>query len=312
MNHETMSTRKWSVYFQNPEFIEYTRMDMVMPEYEPLIRSWCGMRDGVRVLEAGCGTGYFSRLLARGNYSRASFTGIDLDDIFIDYARAKAAEEGLDICFETGDACSLPYEDGSFDVVTSHTFLTTMPEPEKAFAEMKRVTKPGGLIASVTSMSTMPAAFSLGNYPPECDSSWRKELQELTIKLLRAYRNTNPMSDYVTGVKMHQIPGFFAEQGMEQISAYPVGKIDSLSNAALSDEHKLRRIDLYEQSEVNKLEAFMELPEMAEWFSRGEADRYRELLAMKCDFLRSDLRENSIWEWNGGANILVTGIVPSK
>ena len=47
MNRETahirtMSTRKWSVYFQNPEFIEYTRMDMVMPEYEPLIRKWCG------------------------------------------------------------------------------------------------------------------------------------------------------------------------------------------------------------------------------------------------------------------------------
>ena len=305
-----MSTRKWSVYFQNPEYIEYTRMDMVMPEYEPLIRGWCGIRDGVRVLEVGCGTGYFSRLLARGGH-KASFTGIDLDDIFIEYAREKAAEEGLEIHFELADACSLPYEDDSFDVVTSHTFLTTMPEPEKAFSEMKRVAKPGGIIASVTSMSAMPAAVSLGYYPSECDA-WRNELQDLLIKLLRAYRMIDPMSNYVTGVRMHEIPHFFAEQGMERISVYPVGKTDSLSNAALSDEHKLRRIDLYEQAEIKKLEAFMALPEMAGYFSREEADRYKELLAVKCDFLRSDLRENRIWEWNGGANILVTGTVPSR
>lgn len=36
---------KWSVYYQTAEFLEYSRMFMILPEYEPLVRQWCGVRD---------------------------------------------------------------------------------------------------------------------------------------------------------------------------------------------------------------------------------------------------------------------------
>ena len=101
-------------------------------------------------------------------------------------------------------------------------------------------------------------------------------------------------------------------QGMEQVSVYPIGHLASLSNAAMSAEDKLRWIELYRASEINKLDAFMELPEMQELFSPEQAARYRELVDQKCSFLRSDLTENRIWDWRGNTNLLVTGVLPEE
>lgn len=300
-----MKDLKWSVYFQNPEYIELTRMTMALPEYEPLIRKWCGVKDGAKVLDVGCGTGYFARLLAGGS-EEAAVTGIDADDVFIGYARDKAAAEGLDISFVQGDALKLPFDDDSFDIAASHTFLTSMPDPEGALSEMKRVVKPGGIIASVTCMNYYPSAVSLGNYPKECDE-WKPELQDLFIELTRAYMKFDPVSERATGTAPASMPAFFASHGLEQVSAYPIGHMNSLSNAAMPDEDKLRWIELYQASELKKLDAFMQLEEMRGIFSPEKAERYRELLGMKCSFLRGNVHENSIWDWRGSANLLVTG-----
>ena len=305
-----MKPLKWSVYFQNPEYMELTRMNLILPEYEPLIRSWCEIREGAHVLDVGCGTGYFTRILARDT-KNAFFTGVDMEDVLIAHARQKACEEGLDITFLEGDALHLDFPDNSFDVVTIHTFLTSVEDPEKAFSEMKRVVKPGGLIASVTCMNFYPQAFVPGNYPKECDS-WRKEFQELLEILFSAYQKINPIDGYAGGVAPAQIPAFFASQGMKEISAYPIGKLDSLSNAAMPEADKLRWIELYQTSEIRKLDAYMELPQMKDLFTQEQAARYKELLNRKCEFLRSDLKENRIWEWTGGANVLITGRPPEQ
>ncbi len=298
---------KWSVYFQNPEYMELTRMSLILPEYEPLVRRWCGVRDGAAVLDVGCGTGFFTRLLARETH-QASFTGIDREDLFIEYARAQAAKEGLEIRFIEGDALDLPFPDAVFDVVTSHTFLTSIVDPVKAISEMKRVVKPGGRIASVTCMNFYPSALTQGNYPEEC-STWKQELHDLVVLISGAYMKISPLGGYTKGVLPAMIPQFFAQQGLKEISAYPIGKLESLSNAAMPEEEKLRWIYLYQTSEIKKLDAYMELPQMQALVTEDQAKRYKELLQQKCDFLRSNLSENKIWAWSGGANVLVTGVM---
>ena len=77
---------QWSVYFQNPEFLEYTRLFLIQPELKPLVRAWCGIRDGMKILDVGCGTGYFTRLLAEGG-ENVAITGLDLEEPFIAYAK---------------------------------------------------------------------------------------------------------------------------------------------------------------------------------------------------------------------------------
>src|SRR5262249_2893363 len=62
-------------------------------------------------------------------------------------ARARAAAEGLDITFEEGDAESLPYQDGQFDVVVSLIGAMFAPRPELVAAELTRACRPGGMIA---------------------------------------------------------------------------------------------------------------------------------------------------------------------
>ena len=73
-----------------------------------------------------------------------------------------------------------------------------------------------------------------------------------------------------------------------------------------TDDLEYMRKELYGKT---ILDAYMELSEMQELVTEEQAARYKDLLRQKCDFLRSDLTENRIWEWSGGANMLVTGIV---
>ena len=295
---------KWSVYFQTPDYLERTRMTLILPEYEPLICTWCGLSDGSRVLDVGCGTGFFTRLLKRGN-PKAHLIGIEMEEAFVERAKVEAAAENLDIEFLQGDALALPFEDGSFDLVVSHTFLTSVSNPEKSFGEMKRVLRRGGRIASVTAMSLNYQFGSLGEYPQDCD--WAKELQQLTNEIWTVYQKIAPLNNYSSGLRPDQVPRFFAEQGMKNICAYPIGKLFSLSNNALSAEQKERWLTLYQKSEEDKLNSFLALPNIEELLPVEKAERYRDLVRAKCAYYRANPNENAIWEWYGGTNILLTG-----
>lgn len=300
---------QWSVYFQNPEFLEQTRMFLIQPELKPLIRAWCHVGKGTRILDVGCGTGYFTRLLVEDGHS-VTAVGLDIEEPFIDYARRAAAERSLPIEFLTGDALALPFEDESFDLVASHTFFTSISDPVKAMSEMKRVLRPGGTVASVTAMSFMPSVLDPGEYPPDC--IWAEELRKRENQILQAYYRLDPLFQRTEGLKPAAVPRFFSRQGLEDVSAYPIGKMFCLSNAAVPTEEKLEWIRLYRLSEEKRMEAFLKLPEMRALLSEEDAGRYLELVREKCGWLSAHTNENTVWEWNGNANLLITGRKPSS
>lgn len=101
---------------------------------------------GARVLDAGCGTGWVTRLMARAA-PEAQVTGLDLTAAFIDHARQVAADERMsNVAYEVGDVCEMPFDDGQFDLVWSQLVLFFLPRPEQAIAEFARVLKPGGTV----------------------------------------------------------------------------------------------------------------------------------------------------------------------
>ena len=66
----------------------------------------------------------------------------------LDQARAAAADDNLTVAFEVADLFALPFADDSFDVVHAHQVLQHVAEPVAALVEMRRVCRPGGLVAA--------------------------------------------------------------------------------------------------------------------------------------------------------------------
>ncbi len=96
---------------------------------------------GKKVLEIGLGNGVDGTMWAK---SGAHYTGVDLTPAAVEATRRHFEVLGLPGEFKEGNAQSLQFEDGTFDIVYSHGVLHHTPEPEKAFAEVARVLKPGG------------------------------------------------------------------------------------------------------------------------------------------------------------------------
>jgi ubiquinone/menaquinone biosynthesis C-methylase UbiE len=116
---------------------------------------WLDPPAGAQWLDIGCGTGAFSELILRRR-SPQSIVGIDPSSAQIDYARKKFP----DLTFEIADSMDMPFGDNAFDVVASALVFHFIPDRGRAFAEMKRVLKPGGLVGGYTWKRTATANFA--------------------------------------------------------------------------------------------------------------------------------------------------------
>ena len=97
------------------------------------------------VLDVGCGTGSLTFAVAE-NKDVSRIVGLDASTGFIEYARSR----GMDarVSFEIGDTQNLPFPDASFDRCLSSLVISFIPDAPKAVREMRRVTRPGGVVAT--------------------------------------------------------------------------------------------------------------------------------------------------------------------
>ena len=100
-----------------------------------------------RILDCGCGPGSITIGLARWA-PEGQTIGVDIGADQLDGARALARDLGVtNVAFRQGSIFDLPFADDSFDVVFSQTVLFHVPHREQALTEIKRVLRPGGLVA---------------------------------------------------------------------------------------------------------------------------------------------------------------------
>jgi ubiquinone/menaquinone biosynthesis C-methylase UbiE len=107
-------------------------------------------------LDVGCGTGFLAIELANRGHR---VTGVDFAPAMVDLARGKAAASELAIRFEEADAERLPFSSDSFDLVISRHLLWTLPRPESAIDEWKRVLRRGGRLIVVDGQPNADAAL---------------------------------------------------------------------------------------------------------------------------------------------------------
>jgi len=115
------------------------------------IISRSGIKEGMKVLEVGCGSGAFTTFVARAVGDKGEVFALDIQPEMLKQIENKLKQpENKDIKnihLINGDALNMPLEDNTFDLVYSITVFQELPDKNKALKEMKRVLKPDGILS---------------------------------------------------------------------------------------------------------------------------------------------------------------------
>jgi ubiquinone/menaquinone biosynthesis C-methylase UbiE len=147
----------------------------------PLFLEFTSVKAGDRMLDVGCGTGVRTHTAA---VVGANTVGFDMSKQYPEYARTHRSHPNAP--YDQGDARALPYRDLSFDVAISTLAIDVVPYAEEAGTEMRRVVRPGGVIASALHeyCSAFAPWFMLLDIASVLDEGGKK---------LRAYMLSHPL-----------------------------------------------------------------------------------------------------------------------
>ena len=134
---------------------------------------------GWRILDAACGTGSLLKLLHEREPD-CRFDGVDFSQEMLDLARAKV---GAYAKLQNADLCeTLPYDDASFHAVASVQTLYSLPEPQKALKEFRRVLRRNGRLVIVNAYDMKPLRILAAHYA----AAWR---DRSSVRLVTEVRN---------------------------------------------------------------------------------------------------------------------------
>ena len=106
---------------------------------------WLAPSSGLRWIDVGCGNGAFTDLLVERS-APCEVQGIDPSEAQLVFARARKGVSGVE--FRKGDAMALPFGNARFDAAVMALVIFFVPNPAKGVAEMVRVVRPGGTVAT--------------------------------------------------------------------------------------------------------------------------------------------------------------------
>ncbi|HZY94010.1 MAG TPA: methyltransferase domain-containing protein [Candidatus Bathyarchaeia archaeon] len=188
----------------------YRRYLESKPWLRELYSRFFDIKPGQRLVDVGCGTGDFTRYLARISGGKSKILGIDSNEKSLKAAIADTTKAGLSrtISYRMGDVNKIPLKDGYANITCCRTLLMHLPDPLAAVKEMARITTMGGSVIAVEGGKM--ASF----YDPDDEEYSR--LAE------RAY------SAWVDGVKKlegkefkigEKLPGIFRKAGLSSIKS---------------------------------------------------------------------------------------------
>lgn len=134
------------------KYLEDSRKFMVTQNQLEFLYKFIGLKNGMIVADLGCGTGFFTRQIAKLLKNTGKVMGIDINPKLIKCAKLISQSESLiNTDFIQANALNLQFPENSFDLTTCHFLLSRLPnsEPKSVIKEMIRVTKPGGRITAI-------------------------------------------------------------------------------------------------------------------------------------------------------------------
>jgi len=167
---------------------------------DPVLLRFLGSVRGRRILDAGCGGGYFARLLARRG---GSVVGIDFSPNLLEAAEAEEAKHPLGIRYRHADLADLPFADGTFDAAVANVVLQDVRRYREAIRELHRVLRPGGSFVFSTTHPAFEGPFP-GRWVREPKDSERIEDR----RFLRVDRYFDRVAVYWSSWGLPALPGF--------------------------------------------------------------------------------------------------------
>jgi SAM-dependent methyltransferase len=139
-----MSTQRTDKNFAGsiPRVYETYLVPLIFNPYAVDLANRAASRSPARVLEVAAGTGVVTRHLARLLPPDAAIVATDLNQAMLDHASTLGIERPVE--WRRVDAMELPFDEGSFDVVVCQFGAMFFPDRARAFAEARRVLRPGG------------------------------------------------------------------------------------------------------------------------------------------------------------------------
>jgi ubiquinone/menaquinone biosynthesis C-methylase UbiE len=159
---------------------------------------WLSPAKGLNWIDVGCGTGAFTRLLLE-RCAPKEVRAVDPSAEQIAFARKTPAAGHVN--FQIGDAQSLPFANGEFDAGVMALVITFVSDPNKAVAELARVTKPGGIVGTY-----MWDIYNKG-FPQQ---PLREAVERMGIEV--------PFLPGHDHSRMNNMEGYFKSAGLEAIS----------------------------------------------------------------------------------------------
>lgn len=175
------------------DFLEHKRAELHSPMSERWlyeIKNQLPQDRNLRILDVGCGAGFFSVLLAKEGYQ---VTGVDLTPDMVENARTLAEEEKTDCEFFVMDAENLRFADESFDVVISRNLTWTLPDVKSAYREWVRVLKKGGILLNFDANYGLSDFTDLSELP---DNHAHQEIGDDMMRECEEIKRQLPISSY--------------------------------------------------------------------------------------------------------------------
>lgn len=239
---------------------------------------------GLNVLDAACGEGYGTALLA----TAASFvTGVDLDESAVEHAKARYSSDKLE--FLVSDCLRLPFEDDEFDCVVSFETLEHLPDHQGLMTEFKRVLKPRGFLLLSSPDKAVYSEQQQNQNEFHVRELYRDEFEALLQANFPAYRLWGQKLFFQSAIwSLEDKPGVqFLQENGGQLSSFTQPHHDPVYLMALcaADEACLpatgQGLSLFDDAGESVYEHYYH--EIRKHMAAGEllAERERELLELK-------------------------------
>jgi ubiquinone/menaquinone biosynthesis C-methylase UbiE len=162
-----------------------------LPEFRALAERVAQMAPGPDVLEVAPGPGYFAIELAK--FGKHRVTALDISETFVQIGRKNAADAGVQVDFQRGNAAAMPIAGNAFDFIVCRAAFKNFAEPLRALQEMRRVLKPGGqglVIDLRRDVSISDIDRELDRYSPNPANRLFMKLTFRFMLIRRAYTRT--------------------------------------------------------------------------------------------------------------------------